>query len=473
MINIEYQDISLTAKNDLTVSCEDKQEFSNLSLLKLTNVAYKKFATLEKNLWFLNGTFKNFPDDHEQENFGLWSNSMSDENGNFKNSVEIELNFSNYESSVGLTFKFSTLTNDYPKNITVKWYQDESLLSEKDFELDSAECFCENSVSKFNKIIISCLSTNNPYRYLKIQDIVYGVIRNFQEDELRNLNLLEDVSLTSEELKINTMDFVLNNKALIDFIFQKKQPLILSRNGILFGTFFIEASKRKSKTLYEISAVDYIGVMDKMPFAGGTYTNETVANIAADIFGPIPYELEENISKKTLSGILKPCTRREALLQLLFACCGIADTSRSSVVKVLKKDLTVKSNIEDGIYAGGSFLNEDEVTEIRLNLNDDTQISKRNPILSADTLDNVLEFGGVFISSDNAEEVLDYLYEYYVTNKNQKTNLKFIVKNEEKVGDVIEYATEYLETKKGQITQMKFGFNSMKLVATAELKDLE
>ena len=94
MINIEYQDISLTAKNDLTVKCIDKQEFSNLELLKQSGMEYKKFATLEKDLWILDGTFKNFPDNPEKENFGLWSESMSDENGNFETPVEIELVFS-------------------------------------------------------------------------------------------------------------------------------------------------------------------------------------------------------------------------------------------------------------------------------------------------------------------------------------------------------------------------------------------
>lgn len=398
---------------------------------------------------------------------------MSDENGNFEIPVEIQLTFANYESAVGLTFKFATATEDYPKNINIKWYQDNTLLSEKSFELDNADFFAENSVNNFNKILITCNSTNKPYRYLKIQDIVYGIVRNFGEDELRSVNLLEDISLTSEELKINTLDFVLNNKKLIDFIFQKKQPLILSRNGVLLGTFFIESSKRKSKTLYEISSVDYIGVMDKTPFAGGTYSNETVSNLVKNILGNIPYELDENLANKTLSGVLEPCTRREALLQVAFACCGIVDTSRNSVVKIYKSDSSVKSSVEDGIYTGGSFETEDLVTEIRLTLNDGTQISKKNPVLPVDTLENVLEFSGVFISNNNAQEVLNHLYDYYITNKNQKTDFKFIVKNGEKVGDVIEYATEYLGTKKGQITQMKFGFNSMKFVAKAELKDLE
>jgi hypothetical protein len=302
---------------------------------------------------------------------------------------------------------------------------------------------------------------------------MYGVVRNFGEDELRSVNLLEDISLTSEELKINTLEFTLNNKALIDFIFQKKQPLIITRNGTLLGTFFIESSKRKSKTLYEISAVDYIGVLDKIPFAGGTFANENVSELISKILGNIPYELDDKIANKTLSGKLEPCTKREALLQVVFACCGVVDTSRSSLIRIFKNDSMVKSKIEDGIYTGGSFEFDEEVTEIRLTVNDETQISKRNPILPADTLDNVLEFSGVFISPDNAQEVLDYLYDYYITNKNKKSDFKFIVNNGEKVGDIIEYATEYLGIKKGQITQMKFGFNSLKFVAQAELKELE
>lgn len=473
MINIEYKDISLTAKDDLSVSCVDKQDFSKVDLLKQEEVEYEKLATLEEDFWVLDGTFKNFPDDTEKTNIALWSKSMSNENGDFETPVKIELSFSNYESAVGLVLNFSTLTDDYAKNINIKWYQDDTLLSEKDFELNSAEFLCENSVRKFNKIILKCLNTSKPYRYLKIEDIIYGIVRNFNEEELRSVELLEDISLTSEELKINTLDFVLNNKSLIDFIFQKKQPLVLSRNETLLGVFFIEASKRKSKTLYEISAVDYVGVLDKMLFEGGTYENETVSNLVKNIMGNIPYQLDEKLKNKTLAGTLKACTRREALLQVAFACCAIVDTSRSSVVKIYKNDSAVKSEIENGIYTGGSFESEDEITEIRLTLNDDTQLSKKNPILSADILDNVLEFSGVFIDSDNAQEVLDYLYNYYITNKNSKTNMKFIVANNEKCGDVIEYVTEYLGTKRGQITQMKFTFNSYKFVAEAELKDLE
>ena len=473
MFNIEYKDISLTASNDSTISSTLKTSFSNTELLKQSSVELKKFATLEKNLWVLDGSFENFPSAPETENFALWSKVLSDADGIFSDPVEMEISFSNYESCVGITFDFSTKTNDYPTELNVKWYQNDTLLSEKNFTSDNVHFFCANSVINFNKLVIKFSKTNKPYRRLKIEQLVYGVIRNFGDDELRNLSMLEDVSLTSEELKINTLDFTLSNKGLVDFIFSKKQPLKLTRNGKLLGTFFIDTSKRKSKTLYDISAVDYIGVMDKMPFAGGTYTDISVSNLLSAILENIPYEIDETLANKTLSGTLPACSRREALLQVAFAICAVVDTSRSSKIKIFERPTIKKSTISQGIYTGGSFSTEGEVTEIKVTQSDGTSVSKKNPILSQDVLDNVLEFSGVFVNSSNSQEILNSLYEYYVTNKNSKTDMKFIVTNDEQCGDVIEYVTEYSGTKKGQVTQMKFNLNSNKLVAQAVVKDLE
>lgn len=471
-VTLEYGDVSLTAKNDLTASAEDKQNFSNLALLKQTNPQYEKWATLEDGLWILDGTFRNFPVQPANENFAYWSESMSNSIGTFTNPPVLVLSFSEYETSSGITLYFSTLTGDYSNNINVKWYRDNAVISDNDYSPDSATYFCENLVELYNKIEVTFLSTNNPYRYVKIENIVYGRINVFDENELRSAELFEDVSLTSEELKINTFDFVLNNKKNIPLTFQKSQPLILRRNDELFGTFFIEKAIRKSETLFQISAYDYIGVIDKIPFAGGTYTNVTVANLVSSILDDIPYTIDSSLANKTLSGQLEMCTKREALLQVVFAICAIVDTSRSGEIEIKPCDYTVKSQVEDGIYEGETFESEDEVTEIKLTLNNGTQVSKRNSVLAADVYDNVLEFSGVFINSSNYNEILNHLYNYYISNKNNSTRIKFIVENGEKIGDVIEHQTKYLGIKKGQISQMKINLNSNKLVAECELKDV-
>ena len=189
--------------------------------------------------------------------------------------------------------------------------------------------------------------------------------------------------------------------------------------------------------------------------------------------GSIPFELEESLGTKTLSGTLEKCTKREALLQVAFAICGVVNTSKNDKVKIYSLKTEVVSTInEDSIYTGCSFEGEDEVTEIRLELNNGSVVSKRNPIITADTPENILEFSGVFVNTSNSEEILNHLYNHFIANKNNKTNMKFKF-NAEKTGDAIEYATEYLGNKKGQIISMKYNLNSRKLVAEAEIKELE
>ncbi len=473
MVKITYKDISLTAKDNSSLSCTNKRSFVDLNQLKQNELTFNKYATLEKDFTLLDGTFENFPDDTTGKNFGFWSSVISDENSNFTSKPTLTIEFSAYQTSVGLTLQFHPDTEDYCNSLNIKWYQDSILLSEKDFTPNNVKYFCQNNVTNFNKLVISFNSTNKPYRFLKLQTIEYGVIRTFEEEELRNVSLFEEISLISEEISINTLNFSLDNKDDIEFIFQKKQPLNIEYDGNLVGTFFIENSKRISKTVYEIEAIDYIGLLDKVYFEGGTYTSVLASTLIDFIMGSIPYELDSVLGSKTLSGTLERCTKREALLQVLFAIGGVISTTRSDKVKIFSlSNVPVSTISEEKIYTGCSFENDDEVTEIRLILNDETVVSKKNPIITDDTLENILEFSGVFIDSFNSSEILDRLYTYFVTNKQRKTNIKFKFSSE-KPGDTVAYKTEYLGDKQGQIVSMKYTLNSRKLVAEAEIKEAE
>jgi hypothetical protein len=394
----------------------------------------------------------------------------------FSSPVVDEIPFDNYQTSVGITLQFDPGNGDYCNDLNIKWYQDDTLLFDKDFTPNASIYFCQQNVENYNKIIITFKSMNKPYRFLKFQVIDYGVVRTFEKEELQSIKILEEASLTSEELRINTLNILLRSLSNIDFMFQKKQPIKIEANSNLLGVFFIDRAIRKASNVYEIEAIDYVGLLDKLIFPGATYSNTLVSTLVAAIMGNIPYQLDSTLGAKTLSGTLERCTCREALLQVAFAICGVVDTSRSSVVKIFTPSSTTVGTLgKDKIYkAGNSFENDDIVTEIRIMQNDGTTIvSKKNPVLTADALENILEFEGVFIDSTNANDVVNFLYDFYVTNKNNKSKMKFIVANNEKVGDVINYETEYLDTKKGQIESLSYGLNSNSIVAEATIKELE
>ena len=242
------------------------------------------------------------------------------ENGNFADEIIItRIYYANY-TAPDLIIEFDSNTNNYAKSMNVKWYRDETLLSEEDYIVDSANYFCNNEVVAFNKVVITITSTNNPYRFLKIFNISDGIIRRFYQDELENVDIIEEVSPKNESLSINNVSVSLINKNDIGILFQRTLPFKVYRDDTLYGCFFIDtSSSNTNKTFYTISANDYIGLLEYQTHLGGIYSNIAVSTLIADILGDIPYELDENIGSKTVTGYLPIQTKREALRQVIFA----------------------------------------------------------------------------------------------------------------------------------------------------------
>ncbi len=340
MLKVVYKNIPTGVMQGSVTDANYKQAFLNMNDFK-TERRVSKYATLEKNFWLLDGTFENFPD--VLTGLGYMSNIMSDEKGNFSNAIVITRVYDANYTAPGLMIEFDSNTNNYAKNMNVKWYRDDTLLSEEDYIVDSANYFCNNEVVAFNKVIITITSTVNPYRFLKIFNINDGIIRTFYQDELENVDIIEEISPKNETLSINNASISLINKNDIGILFQRTLPFKVYRDDALYGYFFIDtSSSNANKTFYTISANDYIGLLEYQTHLGGIYSNIAVSTLLADILGDIPYELDENIGSKTVTGYLPIQTKREALRQVIFAVNGMVDTSRSEkiMIKSLPNNVT-------------------------------------------------------------------------------------------------------------------------------------
>ncbi len=366
-VQITYRDTSPFSKKDSTLTVTDKQAFISEAQLK-QDLDVPNYATMEQNFWVLNGTHESFPDEPVNAPFGVWSYSMSGENGAFSAPIILVRTFTEKHSSVGISFEFQRYTNDYCNHLSVKWYSDDVLLFEKEYQPDNATYYCKQNVELYNKVVITFYSMNKAGRYLKIANIDDGVIRIFGDSDLMNVKVVEEISPISEELPIDTLDFTLN-KGDIEFMFQKKQPTEVYHNGSLIGCFFIESSSRLTKTQYKVSAEDYIGILDKSDFMGGIYTAVPASEIVAAIFEgeTIPYEMETALKNTLLSGYIKICTKREALAQVAFALGAIIDTARTRKVLIRKVDTENTASVDgDRIFMGGSIDTGDIVTAVEI-----------------------------------------------------------------------------------------------------------
>ena len=202
---IEYGAVDVTAKSDSSLSVNNAQSFSQLDELKINNLKERKYSTLEKNHFVLDGKSENMGDNITD--VGWWSRIMSDSQGEFSTPLVMTIEFSQAHSSMGLTLTFSKY--DYCNNLKIQYYNaSNSLIYENTYYPDNYDYFCEGTVSNYRKIVITFYSMNIPYRYLKLYKIMYGRAVLFEGDSLISANLLEQVNLLSDELSINTLDFV-------------------------------------------------------------------------------------------------------------------------------------------------------------------------------------------------------------------------------------------------------------------------
>lgn len=345
---ISFGLIDVTAKPDTTVTASDKQSFIDVQDLALDGVCPAPSATLEKDYWKLDGSYEPFPDSPQNTSWGIWSNSMSDENGIFSVPPVIELSFQNVHKTAGLTFEFCPYGNNYCNHMLIQWYLDDAVIKEAEFYPAAWRCEYRCTVEKYNKLIITFYSTNKPYRYLKVQNIQHGINEYFSEDEIETASVLEEVDISALELSVNTLEFrlrtanddfdIFNPKGLYNLL-QKKQQLCVEGyvdGGLInFGYFYLD-NWNDDEGETELTAQDAIGIMSNTTFKGNIYEGVKALNVIDEIMNDagFGYSVDSRIGDMKISGWLPICTHREALQQVAFALGAYVDTSRGGMVRI-------------------------------------------------------------------------------------------------------------------------------------------
>lgn len=468
-VRLVYEDIAVGADADASVSTEDAQTGSQIDQLPFGK-DFVPLSTLEPNQWKLTGRHTTT----DGKAFGFLSKEMSGANGEFSTSPKLTITFDKQYTSLGILLLFDTSTGEYSNNLTIRWYQGDSLLSEKEFSPNSADYFCKNTVSAYSKVEIEFHSTSLPGRYLRLSTILFGTSRTFRLDELRSVNITEEISPISAEVSINTMDFYLDSKSDVEFIFQRKQPIFAYDNDFLVGTFYVSESSRAGIGLYDVSCVDAIGVLDDETIPAvmhdGTSLKTALENVLSGYF---QLEISPELEEETITGLQPEGTRREALQQIAFAKRFIIDTSGTDKVKAYRAKTEGQKEItSDKIYSGSTTKTDSIVTEVRLTshlysttgsgevveVNGTTYhhtsevITILNPDVTASDKQNIIEItDATLVGPNDANLVANHVFNYYMRRSTQ--NVK-IVLDGENPGDLIKTLTPWGTPFVGNIARM-------------------
>ena len=365
---IIYEDISPLAKIDSSeYVATDKKEFVDMSDLKSENPTYFPSYALCLPRYSKIGEYNNSPYTMPKSGLGYVSNMISNADRTFINNPIIERVFKQKHSSVGISIGFNQYSGDYCDLINIKWYEDDVLLYDVNFEPNSSYYFCQKNVTNFNKLVIEFKQTSKPYRYVWVGAIDYGIVRTYESNEAKNIRTLNEISQISEELTINTMEFKLFSLTDVEFMFQKTQVMKLYADNELMGAYYIDTAKRTAANQYDIKAKDAIGIMAEQSFMGGMYNNELASVIIAEIFARcnLEFELSEDLMSKTITGYIPIMTCRDALAWVCMAIGGVVNTAYSSktVIKPIQTETQRTIGINDQ-FVGASIETLSKVTGV-------------------------------------------------------------------------------------------------------------
>lgn len=230
--------------------------------------------------------------------------------------------------------------------MNVKWYRDTTLLEDQTYTVDSSNYFCDTQVSAYNKIVITIGNMQRANRFLKIYNITDGITRQFYNEELENVEIIEQINNNNRALSINEASVTILPATNTGVLFQRTLPFSIYRNDVLYGRFFVNSSTSNTdKTLYNIKVDDYINILEGQTFLGGLYNNVTASTLIASILNGVPYTLDAGLGAKTLTGYLPILNKREALRQVAFATNAVIDTSRNDGIIIKPYPTTVTTTL--------------------------------------------------------------------------------------------------------------------------------
>lgn len=306
-----YIDIIMYAQdakvNIANISSNSVNTYSNIETLKdIKSYTNTTIATLEENMWLLNGRFPN-PTPGVRYN-GYISNEVSDEEGNFTTNpkIDIELATISEIESFSLILN-SAVPSGYPKQIKCTFYNGETVLTDVTQDLTTVDTL-PNVIFDVNqenvtKVTVEFIGTRRGKRRIRLSNLMFGRVINLDQNQVISTDYTDKCSYVPDSIPSRIFSFTMNNYNQIynidnpenGYINLDRNTVVLIRNGYnIFG--YDEENQRmdnpdkfqqiewddwKELRLLNITTSDDTctfecgSVLDMME---DTYTNETFIN---------------------------------------------------------------------------------------------------------------------------------------------------------------------------------------------------
>lgn len=460
---IIYQDIAVGADTAATVTASESESFSVIDQLPFGNTGSEpKYVTAEQNRWILDGTYEIMDNAHPV----FWTHNFSQGVTKFDDPPSVTFTFSEPFSSSGVTIRFGQ--DEWCSEIVVTWYSGDTVLASETYEPESSLFTANTAVAGWDKITIQLNKTAMPFRRARIDQVQFGISREFEFGEIRNATITAEMSLSGLELPESSLSWTLESKDAVDFMFQSRQAVQVEHDSELIGTYYITKANRSADKTYSIKCHDALGVLGDVQFTGGAYLSGASALSLLTSILDGAFDIVNDCDDVTLTGLIKPMTKREAVQQVLFAWGVNAAVTGDGKIHIFQPPETAQTIPEDRTYQGGKVETSSIVTAVKVTSHAFTQssygsieingqkyndtrtvVTVTNPAVKSTDKENVISVeNATLVSSSNVQEIANRLYDHY-TKRN--TYNGSIVWDGEALGDCLSVPNAWGGTHTGNV----------------------
>lgn len=330
---IEFELIDVDAAQTASVSSSTTStSFSNLAQThnRITQNSMK-LATLEPNLWLLDGSYS-LPNRVDNLETGYFSSVLSDANGACN--IVLTYTFPQLQDSDGFTAIFDTKsTEEVADTFTVSSYNGNTLISSTTITGNRDNIvFVPTQTEAYNKVIVTFTKTAKPYRRIRLVEFVFGHLQQFKANKIVSMRATYEAGLYMEKMPANKLVFtidnsdraynVLNPTGIYRFL-QEGQGLntsiIINGESVNMGRFYFETAQANDDNLTAtVEAYDLFWRMDKSDYQNGATGTWTLQQAVAAIVADSGVECLINIDSALGSRVIRKCipqgtSHREAL----------------------------------------------------------------------------------------------------------------------------------------------------------------
>lgn len=365
---IIYKQIDNTARTDCTPTSNDlKSESSNSYLIDKLENPTVNYATFEPDRFLLDGSFALTGDESTLEYIPTMNNTLSDINYEFDSDFIITLNFATNHSTSGLSIIFDIINNEYATDFDISYYNSSDVLMQTvSIASNILNVFAdETAISNWRKIIITIKKWSQQYRLAKVNEIYFGLIKEFsnENDELISFKTQEQLDPLGFDIAGNTLTFDINNlneqfnplspNSIYSYVVPQQEIQVFlglkiasNYEYINCGTYYLKDIESKDDAITaKLNAEGLLNFLSTTKFEKSTLQNISMYDLALEVLQDTNLTSEQYVIDIALQSIIYDCylpimSHKECLQAIAIASRSILYENRLGQISIEQLNLT-------------------------------------------------------------------------------------------------------------------------------------